>query len=247
VYGEQALGFVSNNSKKPQQSGKIGTPGPPHWTLISSAEFAEYHFNTNPKGYKQVAEQEMLEAFGRLLGIRVADYKPRVNRLNHWEDGLPVTTPPNSQGCLFDAEHGLGWCGDFCVLPGIQGAALSGLAMADTIDKFISQVPGTNFDGSNLLPADVSWTPFADMKIADATLMDIGAFSASLGLTPQSTHSTLVPSAIDGYGVARSGGDHSGGKGKGKKSDTKGGYQSKGKGKGKNNSKGKPYQARNNW
>lgn len=239
VYGEKALGFISNNSNKPQQNGVVGTPGPTHWTLISSAEFAEYHFNANPKGYKRVAEQELLAAFGRVLGVNVADYRPQVNRLNHWEDGLPVTTPPNSRGCLFDAENGIGWCGDFCVLPGVQGAALSGLAMADIITKFLTQVPNTRFDTSNLLPADVPWTFFSEMKNHDATLMDIGAFSSSLGLIKMFTHGNLVPSAIDGYNVAaHTGGFHSG-KGKGKKADIRDSVQNKVKGKGKNSSKGK--------
>jgi hypothetical protein len=246
VYGEQALGFISNNSKKPQQSGAVGTAGPTHWTLISSAEFAEYHFNTNPKGYKRVAEQELLAAFGRTLGINLADYRPQVNRLNHWEDGLPVATPPNSRGCLFDVQNGLGWCGDFCVLPGVQGAALSGLAMAELIEEFLGKSPSTNFDNSNLLPADVPWIPFSDMSIPDATLMDLGAFSASLGLIPMSTHGTLVPSAIDGYNkAAHTGGIHSG-KGKGKKSESKDSFQSKVKGKGKSSSKGKGM-VRNYW
>merc|ERR1719313_1903985 len=98
VYGEDCLSFISNNSRKPQQSGKVGTPGPQHWTLLSTASFAEREFNTNPKGYRRVAEQEMFGALSRLLGIAdLAKHRPVINRINHWEDGLPAKTPPNSR------------------------------------------------------------------------------------------------------------------------------------------------------
>merc|ERR1719375_836490 len=119
VYGEECLSFISNNSRKPQQNGKTGTPGSQHWTLLSTASFAEREFNTNPKGYRRSAEERMMEAFFRLLGVSdLSKHRPVVNRINHWEDGLPANTPPASRGCLFDADVGLGWCGDFCVVPG---------------------------------------------------------------------------------------------------------------------------------
>lgn len=226
VSDDEALGFVSNNSKKPQQNGKLGTPGPQHWTLISTALFAEREFNKNPKGYRGAAEKHLLESFARMLGVgNMWDYKPSVNRINHWEDGLPAKTPPNSRGCLFDAEAGLGWCGDFCTLPGIEGAALSGQAMATTLVDFLSK--GQDFDNQHLLPADVDWEPF---RMQDQALMDIGAFSSKLGMAANWTHTDLVPSAVNGYNAASGkgaggqkiradggvGGKYGGGKGKAK-------------------------------
>jgi hypothetical protein len=237
VYGEDSLSFISNNSKKPQQSGKMGTPGPQHWTLISTAAFAEREFNTNPKGYKRSAQEKMFGALSRVLGVAdLNKHKPVVNRLNHWEDGLAVNTPPNSRGCLFDAGTGLGWCGDFCVLPGLQGAALSGQAMATTLAEFTGK--GQDFDCRNLLPADEKWIPFQPHE--DATMLDIGAFSSGLGLTAHWTHTDLVPSAIDGYkpeahvGAAGHQGSKGGSKGKGGNKGKagnkgKGSYQGKGR------------------
>merc|ERR1719361_2221533 len=134
VVGDQALAWVCNNSRKPQQDDRIGTPGPAHLTLLSTAKFAEGQFHKSASGYKQQAETELLAALSRVLGDPgLASFRPRVNRINHWEDGLPVKAPPASRGCLLDAAHGLGWCGDFCVAPGVQGAALSGRAMAETL------------------------------------------------------------------------------------------------------------------
>lgn len=239
VQGQSPLSFICNNSQKPQQNGKIGTPGPSHWTLISTAKFAEEQFNLNNRAYKRVAEEEMLSAFAKVVGVKnLNDHRPHVNRLNHWEDGLPTTIPPNSQGCLLDVEHRLGWCGDFCVLPGIQGAALSGIAMADTIEKVLSK---NQVDATGLLPSDDAWLPIAQLDQSDATIVDIGAFSSKLGLKSVSTHTDLVPSAINGYNKAAHTGDAYPSKGKGSKSDnqqsSKG--KSKGKSKGYSHTKGK--------
>jgi len=197
VYGEECLSFIANNSKRPQQSGTLGTPGPEHWTLISTAVFAEREFNTNPKGYRASAQKQMFDAFARTLGIAsLSKHRPIINRINHWEDALPTNTPPNSRGCLFDADVGLGWCGDFCVAPGIEGAALSGQAMAATLSNFWEH--GGEFDPRGLLPWDEAWAPFQPESV---TLVDIGSFPTHLGLRVNWTHTQFVPSAINGYDV----------------------------------------------
>ena len=140
VYGDEFLSFIGDNTKKPQQDGTRGTSGSQHLTLLSTAEFAEREFNCNPKGYRRTAEEKLLGSLGRLLGVgSMAKHQPRINRINHWEDGLPVKTPPSSRGCLFDAAEGLGWCGDFCVSPGVEGAANSGVAMADVLESRLNR------------------------------------------------------------------------------------------------------------
>lgn len=220
VYGEEALSWICNNSGKPQQNGQWGTPGPQHLTLISTAGFAEREFNCNPTGYRRIAEERMLEALARVLGIRdLGRHRPQINRINHWEDGLPTTTPPDSQGCLLDADEGLGWCGDFCVAPGIQGAAMSGLSMAGKVGEYLRD--GADIDRRGLLPDQLEWRP---VRAAEG-VVDIGAFSPALKLPGSVTHTDLVPSAIDGYDPAA----HTGAAGRGA-----------GKGKGKSHAKGKP-------
>lgn len=234
VYGEDCLSFVSNNSRKPQQNGQMGTEGPQHWTLISTASFAEREFNMNPKGYRESAQEQLFDAFSRLLCVSdLSKHRPFVNRINHWEDGLAAKTPPNSRGCLFDANVGLGWCGDFCVLPGIEGAALSGQAMATTLSDFIDNC--RDFDRQGLLPADVDWVSFQPQG---ATMLDIGSFSSNLGLKPSWTHTDLVPSAIDGYDLKA----HTGAAGRRQHpGSNKGerGYKGKGGQKGDGNYKGR--------
>merc|ERR1711920_382220 len=184
-------------------------------------------------GYKRSAQEGMLGALSRLLGITdLAKHRPVVNRFNHWEDGLATNTPPNSKGCLFDVEAGLGWCGDFCVSPGIQGAALSGRAMATTLSSCIAARSG--FDDSGMLPFDEPWQPVRSTE--RLILLDIGAFSSELGLAENWTHTELVPSAIDGYKPEA----HTGAAGAKISNDTGSGKGSKGKGssKGKKGYKG---------
>ncbi|CAE7447824.1 unnamed protein product [Symbiodinium pilosum] len=219
VYGDEVLSFIGNNTKKPQQNGKWGTAGPQHLTLLSTAEFAEREFNCNPKGYRRIAEEKLLASLGRLLGVDVWKHKPYINRINHWEDGLPVKTPPDSRSCLFDAAQGLGWCGDFCVSPGVEGAANSGIAMADVLESFHGQ---KDFDQAGLLPMDVDWVPIESLQ--GSSIVDIGSFA---GITAHSTHTDLVPSAIGGYNKAAA---HFGASGDARSYDSKG--KSKGKGKG---------------
>jgi len=237
VLGEEPLAWVCDNSKKPQQDGrKVGTPGCAHLTLLSTAKFAEEQFQLNSKGYKREAEVQMFAALARVLRIsdsELAKLRPRVNRINHWEDGVAVNTPPESRGCLLDVEEGLGWCGDFCVAPGLQGAAASGRAMAETLAEFWTAKQNgktSSFDKRGLLPADEAWAPIGSGE-TEVSVLDMGGFAKSLGLRHRSTHTDLVPSAIGGYdpaaqlggsgGYAAARGKGSGkGKGRGKAAET---------------------------
>jgi hypothetical protein len=131
----------------------------------------------------------MFDALSRVLGIEdLSKHKPQINRINHWEDGLPAKTPPNSRGCLFDIDVGIGWCGDFCTTPGIEGAAKSGREMAIALSAFMSDSKA--FDHQGYLPADEEWIPF---QLSDeSTLLDIGSFSSNLNLKPHPSLSRKV-------------------------------------------------------
>lgn len=191
---DDVLSFACNNSRKPHQDGSAAEEAGQaneHWTLLSTAGFAEREFGRNSKGYRAVAEVEMLSSLGRLLNVDIRQHQPRINRINHWEDALPVVTPPARHGCLFDASVGLGWCGDFCVSPNAQGGALSGRAIASVIERYV----GGRDLPSGLLPADEPWASISSA----GPCVDIGAFAHS-ALPSKSTHrSDLVQSAIGGY------------------------------------------------
>ena len=47
-------------------------------------------------------------------------------------------------GCLADAERRVVGCGDFCVSPKIEGAALSGAAAAARVAEMIAETPAAS-------------------------------------------------------------------------------------------------------
>ena len=217
VSGEDCLSFVANNSKKPHQDQKFRTENNSmeSWTLISTASFGEREFNTNTNGYRKIAEEEMLEALSRILNIPNlrSNHNPKINRINHWEDGLSSNVPPSSRGCLLDASQNLGWCGDFCTdRPNLEGAAQSGRAMAHNLNLYYTSKNdgGGNFKAAapEFLPSSVSWIPRTALKNEPATsshetLVDIGQFGHSQHLLPSVfSHTNLVPSSLNGYDKA---------------------------------------------
>jgi hypothetical protein len=223
---DDVLGFVANNSRKPHQDGSLPSEAGganEHWTLLSTAGFAERVFHRNRRGYRAVAETQMLSSLGTLLGVADMQWhRPRVNRINHWEDALPMNTPPNRRGCLFDARVGLGWCGDFCVASSAQGGALSGRALAAVVEQYVGGGAAALPDG--LLPSDEPWAPMP----STGSTVDIGTFAHAGHLTRRSTHEPeLVRSAIGGLDSGHGGG--------GAKGSFKGNGKGSGKGKGARN------------
>merc|ERR1712046_497820 len=77
---------------------------------------------------------------------------------------------------------------------GVDGAAVSGQAMASTLCEFIER--GRDFDSDGLLPSEKEWI---DFRPKSDTMMDIEAFSNLLGLDTTWTHTALVPPPVSGY------------------------------------------------
>jgi len=216
VSGEECLSFIANNAKKPHQDQKFRTDNnsAESWTLISTASFGEREFNTNKNGYRKIAEEQMLDALSRTLNIPNlrSNHNPKINRINHWEDGLSANTPPASRGCLFDASQNLGWCGDFCTdRPNLEGAAQSGRAMARNLNLYYGSKDDAgetfNAEAPEFLPTSVAWIPRTisnnGPSTTHETLVDIGQFGHSQRLLPSLfSHTNLVPSALNGYDKA---------------------------------------------
>lgn len=148
VLNHPVLSFVADNSKKPHQKGvhSDSETKKPYITLISTADFAE----ANQKGDRKKLQDKMMSSFaslfckdaGSLRGFQ-AKYQPKIHRLNYWQDGRPVNTV-ESADFLFDSSVNLGWCGDFCVAPSVDGAARSGVAVAKFCLDRIEQSPPSN-------------------------------------------------------------------------------------------------------
>jgi len=143
VLNDEVLSFISDNSKKPSsisvhqsnnsQQQKL------YLTLISTAEFAR----RNAKTDKKQIQTRMMASLAKLLAGSTLPafqrvYQPRVHRLNFWQDGRPMNIvgekdSATSASCLWDPTIQLGWCGEFCVAPCVDGAAQSGAAIGKQV------------------------------------------------------------------------------------------------------------------
>ena len=60
------------------------------------------------------------------------------------DDGAVAAAAASGGGCLADAERRVVGCGDFCVSPKIEGAALSGAAAAARVAEMIAETPAAS-------------------------------------------------------------------------------------------------------
>ncbi|MEM6331042.1 MAG: FAD-dependent oxidoreductase [Planctomycetota bacterium] len=116
------LSWVARNSSKP---GRDTTPGADAWVLHASPEWSDAHIEREPAA----AAGQLLAAFGEATGVELP--KPEYASAHRWRYALPAEPLPDR--CLYDAAKRIGACGDWCGGPRVEGAYLSGLALADKI------------------------------------------------------------------------------------------------------------------
>jgi photolyase PhrII len=113
------LRWVARNRSKPGRS----APGQPEtWVLQADPGWSKKHLDAP----RERVEAALLEAFATVTGIANAD--PIWQQSHSWLYSL-VDSPLES-GCLWDAGVGIGACGDWCNGARIEGAWLSGEAVA---------------------------------------------------------------------------------------------------------------------
>ena len=110
------LGWAARNTSKP------GRPPGEAWVLHARPEWSEAQLENEPGE----VESLLLEAFGDALARPLPP--PRFITAHRWRFALP--DPPLGRPCLYDPEVGLGAAGDWCGGPRVEGAFLSGLALA---------------------------------------------------------------------------------------------------------------------
>jgi hypothetical protein len=69
----------------------------------------------------------------------------------HWEGCSYITQVEKGEPCAFDAESGLGWCGDIFGGVGPKGAFMSGLAAGSLVAAF------TTGSRKSVLPGEAEW------------------------------------------------------------------------------------------
>lgn len=114
------LSWAARDSSKPGRES-----APETWTLHGSPEWSEAHIDDDPMGLAS----QLLSAFFEATGAEPVS--PREAWAHRWRFALPPA--PLDGAFLFDPALGLGACGDWCGGPRVEGAWLSGRAIAERL------------------------------------------------------------------------------------------------------------------
>ncbi|NOJ96580.1 NAD(P)-binding protein [Corallococcus coralloides] len=115
---DSPLSWVARDTSKP------GRAAGERWVLHASPEFSAEHLEETP----EAMASKLVEAFGQALGRDVRAVEAVAHR---WRYAMPAS--PLESSALYDAALGLGACGDWCAGPRVEGAFLSGVALARRI------------------------------------------------------------------------------------------------------------------
>ncbi len=113
------LNWAARNDSKPGRSGKEC------WVLHSTADWSRQHLDSS----KHEVTEALLEALVKSSNVEL----PKVLHLDAHRWLHARTAKPLAEICLFDPQMHLGICGDWCPGARVEGAYLSGLAVADRL------------------------------------------------------------------------------------------------------------------
>lgn len=111
------LRWIARNSSKPKRPDLHDS-----WVLHSNSDWANKYWNEDREQIKEM----MLSELSMLSEIPLPD--PIYCDAHRWRYAAPVESLKSSS--LWDADQGLGACGDWCGGPRVEGALLSGQALA---------------------------------------------------------------------------------------------------------------------
>ncbi|MGF1527688.1 MAG: FAD-dependent oxidoreductase [Candidatus Competibacterales bacterium] len=112
----EVLSWAARNSSKP------GRPPAEAWVVHAGPKWSKNHEEDQP----EAVQAALLEAFFAVTGCH--PQVPLEAQAHRWR--YAMAEPPLGAGCLWDAERRLGACGDWCHGNRLEGALLSGMAMA---------------------------------------------------------------------------------------------------------------------
>jgi predicted NAD/FAD-dependent oxidoreductase len=113
------LRWVALNGSKP---GRRSPASEESWVLQAGPDWSRRHLGESP----ETVEALMLEAFASVAGRPL----PRLTWQQSHSWLYSLVDSPLESGCLWDADLGIGACGDWCNGARIEGAWLSGEAVA---------------------------------------------------------------------------------------------------------------------
>jgi hypothetical protein len=117
---DSPLNWIARDSSKPERNSEHNT-----WVVHASSEWSK----ANMEGNAPEVLPQLLTAFFDACGIEPC---PTVYAAAHrWRYALAAGSL--SAGCFFNARRRVGVCGDWCQEPRVEGAYLSGLALASRV------------------------------------------------------------------------------------------------------------------
>jgi predicted NAD/FAD-dependent oxidoreductase len=118
-----SLSWISRNSSKPRR------PQRECWVLHGSPEWSRGHFDDDPA----LVTTSLISEFFRTTGHGVIE--ATWTSAHRWRYALAAN--PLLENCFWDPRNRLGVCGDWCQGSRIEGAFLSGKAIAERIGECI--------------------------------------------------------------------------------------------------------------
>lgn len=113
------LGWIARDSSKP------GRPEGCAWILHATGEWSWEHLEED----QDEVLAELLDHFSEITGVHISEaVTMAAHRWRYAKPRQPLTVP-----CLWKPELSLGVCGDWCDGPRIEGAFLSGAALAGSL------------------------------------------------------------------------------------------------------------------
>ena len=140
------LSWVAHDGSKP---GRCDAEGVNCWILHASADWSRSHLECCPS----LVEKELLQAFEEVIQRKITPIHRRVHR---WRYALPAN--PLDEQCLWDPVAGVGACGDWCSSPRVEGAFLSGLALAGTVLRQLTIDRAPASERSEMPPSQLART-----------------------------------------------------------------------------------------
>ncbi len=114
------ISWIARNSAKPERAKQ-----PETWVVHASTDWTAANLDLSP----EQAQIDLLNEFWKVTGMKGQALK--FSSAHRWRYALPPE--PLAANCLFDDLQQIGACGDWCSGPRVEGAFLSGLAVAQRV------------------------------------------------------------------------------------------------------------------
>jgi predicted NAD/FAD-dependent oxidoreductase len=128
---DSPLSWIARNSSKPGRNPDVET-----WVLHASADWTQCHLEEP----SEAIQERLLDAFWEATGVRATS--PSDVAAHRWRYAIP--TKPLPAPYLFDGDLNIGACGDWCSGPRVEGAFLSGIALAERLLALDESITGRN-------------------------------------------------------------------------------------------------------